>query len=148
MALKIILVDFKRTLYNPDAKEMYPDWEAVLKLKNFGLEVWLWSRDEFEGTERELRHKIKEKFDQAIISNDKDLRQVEKPAESCVITDHKLDIEMAQKVGSRTIWLKQGRYKDYCPERRPDAIVFSLNEAIMVIEDWMKNKEDGEIHVS
>ena len=137
MVIKIILVDFKRTLYNPDTREMYPNWDAILQLKTFGLEVWLWSRDEFEGIERELRNKIKGMFDRAIISNDKDLRQVEKPAESCIITDHRFDIEIAQNVGSRAIWLRQGKYKDNWPEKQPDAIVFSLNEAITKIKDWI-----------
>src|SRR3989344_728816 len=140
MALKIILVDFKGTLYNTETKKMYPNWEIIFQLKMFGLEVWLWRRDELGGTERDLRNKIKKKFDKVIISNEKNLELVEDPIESCVISDHKNDIKMAQKAGAKTIWIRQSKYKNSWPEKEPDFMVYSLNEAVAKIGMLMMNK--------
>ena len=135
--IRTILIDFKRTLYDPETHQLYQDWEAIFELRKFGIEVWLWSRDEFSGTERKLRKKIKEKFDKAIISNEKNLDLVRKPMESCILSDHRIDIEMAQKVGAKTIWIRRGKYKDTWPKNEPDFLVYSLYEAVEKIKGFM-----------
>ncbi len=122
----IIILDFNRTIYDPDTKDLVPGALALLQyLKGKQAEVHLISRKE-EGREDLLQtFGIASYFNSVTFTEDKEpaMEKLIKahPVPVYVVGDHlHNEVRLGNRYGARTIWLRRGRFKDLEPETHED----------------------------
>ncbi|MEK7539335.1 MAG: HAD hydrolase-like protein [Patescibacteria group bacterium] len=140
--IKNIIIDFKRTIYNPDSDSLLED--ALLGLNLF-REKGFYIRLVGKGVEAEIisilkRFKIDSFFDDICISDDKEkfFNKVDEPSSWLVIGDraHK-EILFGGQLNMNTLWLKNGKFSTEEPQvnqKKPDYIVSTWNEIIEIIK--------------
>lgn len=143
--MKAVILDFNRTLFDPDSNRLFPESFSVLKeLKSENLELALISI----GTEdREEQIKPISSFFKIIKiveekTTDTFLEIVWEfnffPKEMVVIGDRiKREIKIGKSLGIRTIWVRTGKFSSELPlpGEEPDLIVNSLEELINLLKE-------------
>jgi len=143
--IKGVIFDYNRTIFDPLNGSLIPGAKELLDyLTEKEIKLTLLSKSYQPGREQQIRDLgISGYFKEIIVTyEDKQpshfyrlLRVMGlKPEEICVIGDRiKSEIVIANQLGMKTIWLKQGQFKDELPEDRkevPDTIITSLEEII------------------
>jgi len=140
-----VIVDFKRTIYDPDTDSLVEGViEALKLLKHFGLHIRLVGK----GTEEQIlplleRFRIKIFFDEILIEDDKEkhFNVAGDPALWLVIGDRaRKEIKFGKERGMQTIWLKKGKFSQEEPEigLQPDYFVNSWSEIIILLPNIVK----------
>jgi len=140
--IKNIIIDFKRTVYDPENSTLLESALDGLKaLKEKGFYIRLVGK----GSEMEIlpiieRLRISSFFDDICIDDDKEkfFNNIEEPSAWLVIGDrvHK-EILFGGQRGMKTIWLKNGKFSIEEPkadQKPPDYIVSSWKEMIEIIK--------------
>jgi FMN phosphatase YigB (HAD superfamily) len=121
----IVILDFNRTLFDPEKNQFFPETENLLNLlKNRGYKLTLIA---IEKSEERLKRisVIKSYFDFIKIVKEKkesDFKEIlEKfncqPQEAIVIGDRvKIELKIGNKLNINTIWIKQGKFSTETPE--------------------------------
>lgn len=142
--IKNIIIDFKRTIYNPDNDSLLDN--TLLGLNLF-REKGFYVRLVGKGIKSEIllilkRFGIESFFDNICISDDKEkfFNKVDEPSSWLVIGDraHK-EILFGGQLGMHTLWLKNGKFSTEEPktdQKPPDYIVSTWNEIIEIIKKF------------
>ena len=143
--IKGVIFDYNRTVFDPVHDSLMPGAKVLLDyLTENDIKLTLLSKSYQPGREQQIRDLgISGYFEEIIVTyEDKQpshfyrlLREMGlQPGEVCVIGDRiKSEIVIANQLGMKTIWLKQGKFKDELPEDRkevPDITITSLEEII------------------
>lgn len=122
---KIIIFDFNRTIYDPDTKTLFPGTREVLQAlhqKEFILYIV------GKGNEARLdiinQLNIKEYFENIYLVPEKNIEQLlalkERYPENTIfysVGDRiKNEISLGNKVGFKTVWLKNGKFSSEIPD--------------------------------
>ena len=139
--IKNILIDFKRTLYNPDTKMLIEGALSGLELfQKEGLHVRLVGK----GSPEEIRSIIDDfgigsYFGEICIDDDKEkfFEGISVPDEWLVIGDRALkEIRYGGERGMHTIWFKNGKFSTEEPEagqKQPEYTVQSWDEILRIV---------------
>lgn len=141
--MKIVIFDFNRTLYDPDAKGLVRGTRLVLRtLTKRGFILYLVSR----GNSRQALIKslgIGSYFKEIIVSREKSKQDFEKItqqrnldlASSFVIGDRaRQEIKFGKYLGLKTIWIREGKFALEPPRRKDENPDFTVNELKSVLE--------------
>ena len=141
--IKNIIIDFKRTIYDPDSGLLLEGAIDGLKIfKEKGFYVRLVGK----GVKTEIisileRLNIASFFDEISIDDDKEkfFSKVDDPSAWLVIGDRaRKEIFFGGQLGMKTIWFKNGKFSAEEPEedkKPPDYIVFSWKEIIEILNE-------------
>lgn len=137
----IIIFDFYRTLYDPDIEDLMPDSLMVLKsLWQSNFELILITRKEQGRPELIESLDIDKYFSQILQVNEKGraLQKVIKshPERSFVVIGDRAheEIVIGNKLGTKTIWLRAGKFASELPESfKPTHTVNSLIEILPLL---------------
>lgn len=137
------IFDYSWTIYHVETEKLYPGAEDLLEdLKNKGIKLALVSRTQDLEKRREDFQRLQlsryfEIMDIVLTGEvktfDHILKQFELSPEECLVIGDRIKSEIveANKIGCRTVWVRQGKFKDEAPEsdeEKPDYIVGSLRE--------------------
>ncbi len=144
---ELIIFDWKRTLYDPDCRELIPNARNVLQgLGVLGLKLFLVGKDDvgdmLSETERlgvaemfKGIHFVKES------KADDDIAQFidsSHPEQAVVVGDRvRSEIEVGNRLGLTTVWVRQGRFAEEIPlypEQIPDYTIHSIIELMPLVE--------------
>lgn len=140
--IKNIIIDFKRTIYDPESDSLLENSLEGLKLfKEKGFYVRLVGK----GAEAEIlsitkRHEIESFFDEICISDDKEkfFSKVDDPSSWLVIGDRALkEILFGGQLGMNTMWLKNGKFSNEGPtadQKSPDYTVSKWSEIMAIVK--------------
>ena len=143
--MKNIIFDWKRTLYDPDKKELISGAGTLLKyLKSKNIHLVLIGKGGDDMHEEVSRLEVGKYFDKIIFAEgEKDLQIFTKfifkdnPKSTVIIGDRvRSELEIGNKLGATTIWVKQGKFADELPEtknQKPDFTVSSLAEVFPIL---------------
>lgn len=144
--IETIIFDWKRTLYNPENHELINGTKEVLQqLGMLGINLYIVGKDQegdmsnevvrlsisslFKGIHFTRDSKTSNDFDKYISTN--------KPESIVVVGDRvRSEIEVANKLGLNTVWIRQGKFADEIPlnmEQEPDYIISNLQEFIPLL---------------
>lgn len=141
---KIVILDFKRTIFDPDSGKLMPNAKSVLRtLKTRGFDLFLVSHGSFQedliktlGINQFFKaivvskEKSKKDFEGVIAGRDIDVRS------SFVIGDRvKGEIKFGNSLGFQTIWFKQGLFADELPagvHEKPTYIVKDIKKVLEI----------------
>ncbi len=143
--IKIIIFDWKRTLYDPDTKLLNPgalDLLEFLKGKNIPLILIGKGGEDMEEEVNRLR--VRKYFQKTVFAEgDKDpdifapFILKDSPKETIFIGDRvRSELEIGNRLGATTVWVKQGKFADEEPEienQKPDYKVSDLVECLELI---------------
>ena len=143
---KIIIFDFNRTIYDPDAGELVPGVRFVLRtLLRRGFVLYLISRAG-ESRKRLMGElNVKKYFRRVVIAPEKRKRDFDRLAgsksvnkeESFVVGDRvRKEIAIGNSLGLKTIWVRSGRFARETSRKkieRPDYTVKSLRDVLLII---------------
>lgn len=125
-----LIFDLNRTLYDPETSELLPDTLPVLQsLKERGIHMHLLSRNEPGRSNLLHEHGIFDFFDTIQFAEEKSalvfasiIRSIGvAPADIYVIGDYlHEDVRFGNQCGSRTVWLKRGKFSFLQPEGPDD----------------------------
>lgn len=143
---KLIIFDFNRTIYDPEANTLYPIVPKLLKtLRRNGFELHLVSRANNSRSQLIKDLGLNESFNSAVITKSKSLSDFKKLLEgeevnkemSFVIGDRvKEEIRYGNLLGLKTVWLQKGRFADEFPEseqEKPSFTIKNLKELLDLI---------------
>lgn len=144
--MKTVAFDWKRTLYSPEEKDLIDgavDILAFLKDRNMYLAVV--GKGDTDMYDEVERLGVKNYFDHVAFregSKDADLFEEvvnkEGPDQTVFIGDRvRSELEVGNKLGCRTIWVKQGKFAAETPENKgqePTYTVTSLAEAQQLLQ--------------
>lgn len=141
--IKTIIFDWKRTLYDPDKKELIPGAKKLLTfLKPKEIPLILIGKGKEEMLFELERLKIKDFFTKVIFEKEKNidlyLPFIDKinPQNTILIGDRaRTEIETGIKLGTTTIWLRRGKYKDEKPFSQPSITVTTLHKLIDALKE-------------
>lgn len=141
---KVIIFDFKRTVFDPGTGKLLPGTKSVLQiLKNRGFNLYLISHGSFpRGLIDSLG--IGQFFTDVVISKKKSIKDFEK-----IVSSNKVDIDASFVVGDRikseiafgnslgfkTIWVKRGKFADEVPNdsgELPNATVRNIEGVLEI----------------
>ena len=149
---KIAIIDFNRTIFDPDNNGLMPGaLDLLCFLKNKKMIIYLLSNAKSENViQRSNLIKslgIKDFFEKIFIKDGKSLddfqliMKLNKNLDlqsSWVIGDRvKREIILANKCGLKTIWFKNGKFATEAPtliDEEPDFTVYSLEEILVLIK--------------
>lgn len=136
-----VIFDFNRTVYNPlTGKLMEGAQELLNKLEADGVRMSLLSKTFHDGRREEIEALgIANYFDAILVTfDDKQKAHFDKllaamntaPSKTVVIGDRvKSEIALGNRIGMRTIWFRNGKFRDELPEapsERPNKIISDL----------------------
>lgn len=148
--IKNIIIDFKRTIYDPENDVLLVGaYEGLNLLKQKGFYLRLVGK----GTEKEIttlleKFKLNQFFDEVCIDDDKEkfFRKVESPSSWLVIGDRAWrEILYGGQLGMKTMWLRNGKFSTEEPtedQKSPDYIVSSWEEIIEIIKNLSTSQVD------
>lgn len=143
--IKNIIFDWKRTLYDPDTKELIAGALDVLeKIKDMGVLAVLIGKGGEDMSLEVDRLNVRGYFQDIVFAQgDKDPNvfakyiSKEKPEDTFIIGDRvRSELEIGNVLGATTIWVKQGKFASELPEndgQQPDYTVSSLAEALKIL---------------
>jgi len=119
---KLVIFDWKRTLYDPDTKKLDMANEVKkLQVGNFLKKIV------FVDTEKNV-----EVYKPFIPLN--------KKREVFFVGDRvRSELEVGKKLGARTVWLKQGKFANELPQnkfQKPDFTISSLKECLYLFKNF------------
>jgi FMN phosphatase YigB (HAD superfamily) len=143
--MKVIIFDFNRTLFNPEAEVLFPEVTGLLEeCSASGYQLCLVAKGngERERTIDELN--LKKFFGRIIVHPEKTIdifRFVQSEYEEgdvfFVVGDRvKKEIRFGNECGMKTIWLRKGKFAIETPEteeEKPDYIINRLSELPNII---------------
>jgi FMN phosphatase YigB (HAD superfamily) len=141
-----ILLDYNRTLFNPDSDSLYqgvPEFLADLSANN---ELFLISRNEPGRADTLERFGIKKYFTKVYFVEEKTTSLFEELAQGSadvvVVGDRvKEEISLGNQLGLVTIWVKQGRFANELPStalEQPTHTVDNVLEIKNIISTYEK----------
>lgn len=143
--MNTIIFDWKRTLYNPESKQLINGAYDILDyLKNTNTKLVLVGKGKNDMYDEVIRLGIDGYFTNIYFSEwakEESIfdEYVDKsaPEKTIFIGDRvRSELTVGNKMGATTIWVKQGKFANEepeTPEQQPNYTVGSLNEAIAVI---------------
>lgn len=144
--MKLAIIDFNRTLYDPDTDNLMPGaLELLMALAKRGVRMALLSRDVASRADLLERLGILDFFSETAFVPDKTgavvrgimERQEATPEETYVIGDYIYqDIRAGNEAGAYTIQFKQGMLSDREPQTQydvPRAVIHSLEDAVEIV---------------
>lgn len=144
--MKLIIFDWKRTLYDPDARELYDGAQEIMKqLHSKRIRMMLIGKDQGGDMNAELdKLAARRYFERVLFTNqnktpelfreftqDVDLKDV------WVVGDRvRSEIKVGNSIGANTVWLKSGKFAHEAPLdviEIPDYTVSSLRELRLLL---------------
>lgn len=146
--IKLIIFDYGGTIYNPTTDQLYPVTEELLtKLRDSKFKLSLVSRadnvkqrlDDFKrfylGNYFEFMEAVPETRSKNFIPILKKFNFM--PEECLVVGDYvKSEIKEGNKIGIKTIWIKNGEFPNVLPQKdqeKPDYMIESLENLLPLI---------------
>ena len=138
-----IIFDYNRTLYDPETDALSHGALELLKYSSKGNELFLISRAEPGRSERLERSKIRKYFKRLAFVDVKTpelfLELSDEDKDAIVIGDRvREEIRIGNRLGMKTIWVRQGKFADEMPEGcddKPTFIVTDLGEVREIISN-------------
>lgn len=136
--IKLVIFDWKRTLFDPDRKKLIPGALELLKsIKNKEIPMILIGKGGGDMQEEVDRLKVRNYFQQIIFAEgDKDpqvfipFMSKNNPKETILIGDRvRSELLIGNQLGATTIWVKQGKFAAEEPEveeQQPNYTVLNL----------------------
>lgn len=135
----LVIFDWKRTLYDPDSKDLIDGAKALLAFcQSKNIPMILIGKGQESMYEEVKKLGVKKYFKEIIFAEGaKDPKLFAKyvssnPKETVFVGDRvRSELEIGNKLGAVTIWVKQGKFATEEPEnedQKPDYTVFSLHE--------------------
>ena len=143
--LKLVILDWKRTLYDPDSKKLITGAKKLLKLLKFKkVSLILIGKGGVEMHDEVKKFKIEKLFDEAIFIGAQKSVDIFKPfvlrvkPNECLFIGDRVrsELQIGKKLGAFTLWVKQGRFASENPENKfqePDYSVNSLDQCFDLI---------------
>lgn len=138
-----ILIDFNRTIFDPNTNRLYPRAVEILKYLAQSYDLYLISKMESDRMEKLEVLGIKDLFVKAYFVEEKteklfeEILQTYDKKHSYVIGDVvKNEISIGIKIKTNTIWVRQGKFKDIeLPSwhEKPTHIIKELEEIKNII---------------
>ncbi len=137
-----IIFDWKRTLYDPDAKTLINGTLPLLKfLKQKNFDLILIGKGGNEMDQEVKRLKVRKYFSEVIFREDKKDKKLfssfiskKNPKLTIIIGDRvRSELEIGNKLKAITIWVKQGKFSKEIPlnkYQKPNFIVGSISELL------------------
>jgi FMN phosphatase YigB (HAD superfamily) len=144
--MKTIIFDWKGTLYNSEEKQLISGAVDILSfLKNKGVYQAVVGKGDADMYEEVERLGVKDYFSHIMFREGtkgadlfEDLVNREGANQTIFIGDRvRSELEVGNKLGAVTIWVKQGKFADEAPEnkdQKPTYTVTSLSEARKLLE--------------
>lgn len=143
--MKNIIFDWKRTLYDPDTKELIEGTRELLNfLENKKIPMILIGKGGDDMQKEVDRLEVGIYFQKIVFAQgEKDpeifAAQVkDDPKRTLLIGDRvRSELEIGNRLGATTIWVKQGKFADELPEnkdQKPDYEVTSLNGCLKLLK--------------
>lgn len=143
--MKTVIFDWKRTLYDPDRKELVKGALNLLShLKNKNIDLVLIGKGGEDMQEEVDRLKVRSYFKTIVFAQgDKDPKVFadfisDDPGQTILIGDRvRSELEIGNNLGATTIWIKQGKFANEEPEsedQKPNYTVISLKECISLMD--------------
>ena len=145
---KLVIFDWKRTLYDPDTKKLIKGAVSLLKLlKAKSIPVVLVGKGK-----KDMANEVKKlqvgNFLKKIVFVDteknvevyKQFIPLNKKREVFFVGDRvRSELEVGKKLGARTVWLKQGKFANELPQnkfQKPDFTISSLKECLYLFKNF------------
>ncbi|MEK7545337.1 MAG: HAD hydrolase-like protein [Patescibacteria group bacterium] len=147
-----IVFDWKRTLYDPDKKELITGAAELLNfLKEQNINMILIGKGGDEMHEETQRLEVEKYFQKTIFQEGKkevdqyiSFIKKENPEDTIFIGDRvRCEIEIGNTLGATTIWIKQGKFAGEEPENQkqePTHTVHSLEECLELVKEISQNQ--------
>lgn len=143
--IKLIIFDWKRTLYDPDIKKLIPGALEILEfIKSKNIPMILIGKGGEDMQEEVNRLGVRKYFKETVFAEgDKDPKifakyLTEPPKNTLLIGDRvRSELEIGNKLGATTVWIKQGKFAGEEPgtkEQEPDYTVLSLVDCLKLVE--------------
>lgn len=141
---KLIIFDWKRTLYDPDNKSLIDGAEELLKsIKKRNIPIILVGKGGDDMNKEIKRLAVDSYFEKIIfVEGEKDLNIYKpliskNPKETLFIGDRaRSELDAGNKLGAITVWIKQGKFSDEDPEneqQKPTFTVLKLRQCFRLI---------------
>lgn len=153
--IKCVIFDFNRTLYIPELQKIPEDTIGLLKcLKDMGFSLALISMKEPQREDIIESYNLSSFFSVLKFVEEKDIDVFKEvihslkclPDEAIVVGDRiKSEIKIANMLGIRTVWYRQGKFSDELPTEElefPDWTIDNLPQLVGII----KNVNISKIH--
>lgn len=145
--IDIIIFDWKRTLYDPDAKSLVDGAFKLLEyVKSENIPVILVGKGGEDMQQEVDRLKVNRYFQKIIFAKgekDPDVFKAfisDNPSKTVLIGDRvRSELEIGNKLGATTIWVKQGKFATEKPENKnqePEYTVGSLTECLKLLKTF------------
>lgn len=142
--IRNIIFDWKRTLYDPDTKKLIEGAVDLLEfIKARNIPMVLVGKGEEDMNDEVNRLRLREYFSEIVFAEgekDPDVfaKYLTRPPENTLFIGDRVrsELEIGNKLGATTIWVKQGKFATELPENRnqePDYTVDSLAECLNVV---------------
>lgn len=136
--MKCILLDFSRTLYNPETDSIIDCGEELLEELHGKTRLFLLSKNPAGRRER-AEELVGKWFEKMFFVEEKDLEGLRKilkeenlNPEDCLMAGDRAvkEIALGKELGMKTVWVRQGKFEDEIPlnSREPDFTVRNLKE--------------------
>ena len=144
------IIDFNRTLYDPDRRVFLPEaFELLQFLRDSGYKIALISVD--SGNNSDRIKPVAYFFDFIKILRNKTLGDFEevakallsKPKDILVIGDRvKFEIKIGNQLGMKTLWLRTGKFANETPKNELESPTYTFTALTEVIS-FLKDKKIG-----
>jgi FMN phosphatase YigB (HAD superfamily) len=145
--IKAIIFDWVGTLYEFGGKGLFPYSEKVLKELHPKYKLAVISKAVPNNVEDRLRQidEIKQYFDFITANTDKTqeqfidcMRRLDVKPENTLVVDDRVDrgIQIGNKLGCHTYWIKNGKYADITPNEetgQPTKIIKSIEDLLIIL---------------
>ncbi len=143
---KIIIFDFNRTLYDPEAGRLMYGARAVLTtLRKRQFRLFLISTADQKRLGLIKRLSLTELFDEVVLVSAKSSRPFKRiigrvnadVRQSFVVGDRvQHEIILGNRCGLRTVWLRRGKFRNelpQSPEQKPDYSIADIRDVLSII---------------
>ncbi|MEK9165363.1 MAG: HAD hydrolase-like protein [Patescibacteria group bacterium] len=140
---KIIIWDFNRTIYDPDARALIKDaMDVLIYAHQKGYKGILFSKNkagEMPIKEQLNKLAISEYFQAVIESEEKNIKDIKQllflyppdKTRSYLISDRaQTDIPVGNALGFRTVWFKNGKFASDLPRTAEETPLFTIDKLI------------------
>lgn len=147
--INFVVFDWKRTIYDPDTKELVDGALDLLGLiKNKDIQMVLVGKGGDDMHSEVERLDVKRFFRQIIFAEGEKDPQVykryllkESSKETLFIGDRvRSELKIGKSLGATTIWVKQGKFSNEEPKnegQKPDYTVSSLTECFILLQNLL-----------
>jgi FMN phosphatase YigB (HAD superfamily) len=131
----ILLFDFMRTLYDPESTSLYPNTYNILEKLHHDYEIYIISRNEVERRPLLSDLNIKQFLVKTFFTETKDellfkkITENKSTREYIIIGDYAPEeIDIGNQLHIKTIWLRQGKFKNLYPKQKPWHTIQNITE--------------------